>query len=330
MIAMGACSPAAVGRPPGPPVDWRSFAATSGGPSQGVPTPRERDVADAYLAALASPKLAQLVSRLDEDAHGCFSGRQGVFGRQPVVALHELLFGAFDDRRFVPSRVLATAKAQALEWTMTGLQARDWMGVAATQRPVAFKGISLLWTNDDGTIRDAHIYFDVAVVKGQLGSGPKELLELPPPRTTYAEQRLEQAGTPAEMGNVAAVRAEIGALDALDETAYLSSMTDDVEVYTPERSEPMRGKAAARAYYEGLDHAMAQLDTSILNVWGIASFVVVEYSMAGMQRGPMDRMPLRRNHVVGLHVVDIAELRDGRIARIRRYDNLDELAIDEP
>lgn len=177
MIAIGACSPETVGRPPGPPVDWRSFAATTGaGSSERVPTARERDVADAYLAALASPKLAQLVSRLDKDAQGCFSGRQGVVGRQQVVALHELLFGAFDNRRFAPSRVLATANAQAIEWTMTGLQARDWMEVAATQRPVAFNGITLLWTNDDGTIHDAHVYFDVAVVKGQLGSGPRELL----------------------------------------------------------------------------------------------------------------------------------------------------------
>jgi hypothetical protein len=204
------------------------------------------------------------------------------------------------------------------------------MEVIATQKPVVFNGVTLLWTNDDGTIGDAHVYFDMAVVKGQLGSGPRELLKLPPPRMPSTQQRLEQAGTPVEMGNVAAVRAEIDALDALDETTYLSSRTDDVEVYTPERAEPMRGKAAAGAYYESLDHAIAQLETTIRSAWGVANFVVVEYSIPGMQIGPLGRMPLGRNQVIGLHIVDVAELRGGRIAMIHRYDNLDEIAMDGP
>jgi hypothetical protein len=37
-----------------------------------------------------------------------------------------------------------------------------------------------------------------------------------------------------------------------------------------------------------------------------------------------------RDRVLGLHIVDVAELRDGRIARIWRYDNPQEIAADNP
>ena len=92
----------------------------------------------------------------------------------------------------------------------------------------------------------------------------------------------------------------------------------------------MRGRAGAGTYYSAMDQAIGQLDTTISHVWGIASFVVVEYSIAGLQLGPIGWVPFRRDHVVGLHVVDVDELRDGRIARIWRYDNPQEIATDNP
>lgn len=82
--------------------------------------------------------------------------------------------------------------------------------------------------------------------------------------------------------------------------------------------------------FESMHRAIGDLDTTIRNAWGIASFVVVEYSIAGVQLASIDWVPLRPDHVVKLHTVDVAELRDGRIARIRRYDNVGEIAEDLP
>jgi len=328
---LAGCSHETVGSPPSPPVDWRALS-TSGAASapKNPPTARERDVADAYVAPLASPGLTQLGARLHPNAEGSFSGSQAVRGRNQVMSLHELLFGAFAQRTVVATRVLRTGTAQAIEWTMTGTQIRDWMRVPSAHRPVAFKGITLLWTNDDGMIIDAHVYFDVAVVKTELGAGPKELVSPPISRDTAPPVRLEQTGSPAEMSNVATMRASLDALEAKDEAAYLASMTDDVEIYTLERVDPMRGRAGAAAYYAAVDHAIGQLDTTLTHVWGIASFVVVEYSIAGLQLGPVGWVPFMRDRVLGLHIVDVAELRDGRIARIWRYDNPQEMAADNP
>jgi ketosteroid isomerase-like protein len=328
-LLLAGCSHEAVGPPPPPPVDWRALSTSGAASAPKTPlTARERDVADAYVAALASPGLAQLGARLHPNVEGSFAGSQAVHGRDQVVSLHEFLFGAFDQRTVIATRVLRTKTAQAIEWTMTGTQIRDWMRVPPTHEPVAFKGVTLLWTHDDGTIVDVHIYFDVAVVKAELGAGPKELVSPPIPRDTVLRVRLEQTDSPVEMSNVATMRASLDALEAKDETAYLASMTDAVEIYTLERGDPMRGRSGAGAYYAAMDHAIGQLDTTITHVWGIASFVVVEYSIAGVQLGPVGWVPLRRERVLGLHIVDVAELRDGRIGRIWRFDNPQEIAAD--
>jgi hypothetical protein len=52
-----------------------------------------------------------------------------------------------------------------------------------------------------------------------------------------------------------------------------------------------------------------------------AQYAVVEYTIAGEQLGPIGWVPAQKDAVIRLHLVDVNELRDGRIARIWRYDN---------
>ncbi len=67
--------------------------------------------------------------------------------------------------------------------------------------------------------------------------------------------------------------------------------------------------------------AIAYLDSSILNLWGIQQFVVVEYSIIGEQRRAIGWIPARPHSVIKIYMVDIVELSDGKIARVWRYDN---------
>jgi len=179
-LLLAGCSSDNAAAPPAAPVDWHAFdlprhfdAGTAG------VTASERQVAEQYAAALASPDLAAaLKPKLDSDAHFQFPGLPDARARDNVVLAHDKLLGAFDHRAISVSRVWRTANEQTVEWTLTGVQTKDWMGVAATTppKPVVIRGISLLWTKDDGTITDVHVIFDTAQVKAQLGAGPKELL----------------------------------------------------------------------------------------------------------------------------------------------------------
>jgi limonene-1,2-epoxide hydrolase len=287
-----------------------------------VLTAKERALADAYASALASPGFASLGPLLDDEAHFASPGMEDAHGRGPVVHAHDVLLGGFDDRKVAPTRVWRTPNEQTIEWTMTGTHARDWMGVAATHKPVAFKGLTLLWTKDDGSVTDVHVYVDVALVKGQLGVGPKDLLSLPPPSPTSATALVfEQTGSPDEPSPVALVRAWLDALENNKEADYVNALADDAEVNTQERPQPARGKEAARTYYKTMHKAIGQLDTTVNNAWAVAQFALVEYSMAGEQLGPIGWIPAQRDKVIRLELVDICEVSGGKIARVWRYDN---------
>jgi ketosteroid isomerase-like protein len=317
------CSSETVAQPPPPPVNWNALHVPPK-PDAGadIVSAMERALPDTYAAALASPGFARLAPLLDDEAHFASPGMDDARGRSAVVHANELLLGAFDQRKVSLSRVWRTPSEQAIEWTFAGAQERDWLGIPATHKAVTFKGLTLLWTKDDGSIVDEHVYFDVAVVKAQLGVGPKDLLALPPAAAGGGPpQVFEQVGSAEEKANVAAIRASLDALEKNDEAGYAGAMTEDVEVTTPEKPQPLRGRDGAKAYFRAMHKAIGQLDTTVDGIWGVGRFVIVEYSISGEQIGPIAWIAPQRDKVIRLQLADIAELRDGKIARLWRYDN---------
>lgn len=325
-LLVAACAET-VRRPPLPPVDWPSLQVRSV-QDAGMPkaTERERALSDLYPKALASPGFTQLRSLLDEDAHFAF-GSKDTRGQERVVTAHDEVLGAFDERRFVTTRVWLTDSSQALEWTMTGVHTRAWMGLPATGRPVAVRGLTLLWTKDDGSISDVHLYFDQAVVKAELGNGPPELRKLPPPAMPIAApQVFERRGGPEEAANVTPMRAMLQALEDNNPSAYASTMANDIEVFTLDSARPARGKDASERPFRMMRKSIGDLDTVVHNAWGVQQFAVVEYSIGGLQLAPLGRIPFAPNRLFHTQVVDIAEIRNGKITRVWRYDDSGALA----
>jgi len=338
-VATTGCPSETVGPPPEPPVNWQSFDAgpkKSTGPA--AATLRERAVPDAYTAALASADFSALIRLTDDDAHFSFPGMEDAHGPDAIVRVYQGLLGAFDQRKATTTRVWRTSSEQTVEWTLTGIQARDWMGIKASQKPVTIKGLTLIWTKDDGSVTDLHLYFDVAVIKAQLGVGPKDLVSAamqsgaPSSNTgaSAAPEMFEQASSAAEQGNVAVARGALDALEKNDLAAYQGTMADDVEVYTLERAQPWRGKADTGGYFKAMHKALGQLDTTVTDSWGVGAFAVLEYTLAGEQFGPFGWIPAQRDKTVLFHIVDVVELAAGKITHIWRYDNPGEIAVVPP
>jgi ketosteroid isomerase-like protein len=323
LAGSAACSSDNVGSPPAAPVDWHAFDIPRSPDAGAVgPTANERAVPEKYLTALAAPGVAPLTPQLDADVHFTFPGLLDARGREAVVRAHDSLFGAFDQRAFALSRVWRTDSVNAVEWTMSGVQSKDWMGVAATHKPLVLKGIALLWTKDDGTITEIHVIFDVTAAKAQLGAGPKELAGLAPPTmASGAAQVTEQTRTADEAANVTVARAWLDALERPDDASYVAVATDDVIVETLEHAPPMHGKDELKAYFKGLHKGIGQIDTTVDSAAGVGRFALVEYTINGEQLGPIAWIPAQHDRVVRLHVIDVAEIRDGKIAHVWRYDN---------
>lgn len=321
------CSGETVARPPPAPVAWSSLEAPpTVDAGVDVLTAKERALPAAYCAAVSSQGFAGLAPLLDEDADFASPGQDNAHGREQVVRAHDELLGAFDDRRMTPARVWRTPSEQTIEWTFTGAHARDWKGIPPTRKPVAFKGVTLIWTKDDGSISDVHVYFDTAVARAQLGVGPKELLPLassapsPPAGPAQVFDQTE-TGSADENANVAVAKSALDALETHNAPAYVGAMADDVEVYTVEHNAPARGKSDAKAYYGAMHKGIGQLDTTVTGAWGVAQFAILEYAIAGEQIGPIQWIPAQRDKVFRYELVDICEIRDHRIYRIWRYDN---------
>jgi hypothetical protein len=298
-------------------------------------TANERALVDLYAGAIASPTgdadapFSALVPLLNPDfAVFAFPGM--ILAHKParIVEAHYLLFGGFDDRKMVMSRVFRTSSEQTIEWVMTATHAREWAGIGATHKPVAIKGLTLLWTKDDGSLTDLHVYFDVALLKAQLsGVGPKELLAIPPASVpTDTRQIFEQTADDQETVNADLVRSWHGALEDNKESAYLAALADGVEVYTLESASPARGKDEQKKYYRAAHKAIGQLDTMVSASWGIGQYVIVEYEIDGYQLAPFSWIPALASvpasmQLAHFDLVDICEVRDGKIQRVWRYDN---------
>jgi steroid delta-isomerase-like uncharacterized protein len=324
-----ACTGETVALPPPPPVNWPSLDMRPA-PDAGVDivSAKERALAEAYVRALASPDFSELGPLLDDDAHFAGPGMPDVHGQRPVVRAHDELFGAFDDRHITASRVWRTPREQTIEWTLTGTQAREYGGVAATHKAVAFRGLTLLWTQDDGRITDAHVYVDVAIIKAQLGVGAKSLLSLSAPSVPVGPvETLEQADKPSamELGEISQVRAWLDAFENRKEAEFVGAATGDVELTTLEAAQPARGADGLKAYYTFMHRSIGQLDTTISNAWAVGPFAIVEYFIAGEQLGPLGWIPFQRDKVIRMELVDICEIRDGKIKHIWRYDNPEQL-----
>lgn len=330
LAGAGGCSSdtSASSAPPAAPIDWHAFdlPRKADAPPPG-PTAKERAAGDSYIAALSSPGMAALAATLDNEPHFTFPGLQDARGKDGVIKGHDAILGAFDSRVFAQARVWRTDSALAIEWTMSGTQARDWMGVPATHKSVVIKGVSLLWTKDEGSITEVHVIFDVAAVQAQLGAAPKDLVGLTVPTMASGPPQItEQAHSTDETANVAAIHTWVDSFEHADDTAYLGATTDDVTVDAPEHlivAPP--GKDGRRAYFKALHKAIAELDTRVDNAWGIGKFVVVEYSINGEQVAPFGWIPMKNDRVVRLHLVDVIEMVGGKVAHITRYENPSEI-----
>jgi hypothetical protein len=260
-----------------------------------------------------------------------FPGAHDAHGRDAIVQAHASLLGAFDERSIAASRIWRTSSTQAVEWSLTGHQSREWMGVKATNKAVAIRGMALMWTHDDGSITDLHLYFDIEAVRAQLGDAPRELVGVAKPAShaapgagsTEPPRLFEQSASSAEASNVALVRAALSALEGSDVASYEALMSDGVDVQTPESAH--RGRGDAGAYFKAMHAAVGQLDTTVTDAWGVGPYAVVEYTIAGEQVGPIDGIPVQRDRALVLHIVDVVEVASDKIAAIWRYNNRSEL-----
>ena len=328
MIAcLSGCGSAALEQPTPPPVDARVYQPTAArlAAPQRSPIDRDRESADAFGRAFGEGDAKALAALFDPDVDFSFPGMSGATDRNGTLQALVELFGAFSARKYAPTRLWQIGEVAVVEWTMTGLQSGSWMGVNPTDKPVAIRGVSLLWFNLNGLIGDVHVYFDCGAVLAELGAAPNAAIQTGPiPILAPSPEVTVASGTPEEKANIAVVNASWDALEVKNEAGYLAPFADDVEVTRFDRVSPERGKDARRKFFRWVTTGLSSLAQTPLNAWGAGNFVIEEYTINGVHSGKLTQAP-PSGHTLRLDFLDVYEMHDGKLTRAWTYGNSLEL-----
>jgi predicted ester cyclase len=342
LVACGAaCGSSDVERPPPPPVDPRIYQqpATRAAVVHKTPFETERESLDAFGRAFAAADAGALSSLFDADADMSYPGMPDATDRNELLASMSQLFGSFTSRKYAASRIWMSGEAAIVEWSMTAAQTGDFLGIKATGKEVGLRGVTLYWFNLSGLINDMHVYFDAGATVAQLGgalpclekpsgAGPKGCktpIEGPPVVLAASPQVFVAAGgSEEEKADLHALNASFDALEAKNENEYLAPFADDVDVFRLDRPAPERGKEDRRKFARTVARAFSSLAQNPINAWGIGAYAIEEYTITGVNSGPIAGIQ-PTGHAVRLHVVDIAEMTGGKIVHLYTFGNSLEL-----
>ncbi len=321
-----ACGSADVEQPAPAPVDPRIYQpAVRAAIVTKTPFEKGRETLDQVGRALAQGDLKALTPLFDAEADMSFPGMPDASDRDGLLKALGDLLGPFSDRKYAPSRIWQSGEAAVVEWTMTATQSGEWMGVKPTGKQVAIRGVSLFWFSLNGSINDLHLYFDPGAILAQLGAAPKGVEAGPPPQLATTPQVFVAAGSEQEKKDVHVLNASYDALELKNEAGFLAPFADDVEVIRLDRTAPERGKEERRKLAKWISRGLSSLAQNPLNAWGVGPYVIEEYTITGVNSGPIGGVP-PSGHSVRLHLVDIVEMRDEKIVREWTYGNSLELA----
>jgi steroid delta-isomerase-like uncharacterized protein len=233
-------------------------------------------------------------------------------------------FGRYKDATIRIGRIWTSKTASVVEFAFAGTRsAGEMLGAKVTEKPVGLVGAMVLTFDDAGLAKTEHQYIDIATNVAQVD--PKLLPEgvkvRPATQTLPAGSDVfESKGTPDEAKNVDVANKLFAALDTHKADDVVGPMTDDYVYEDFTRPGPMKKtetQQAAAAFFTALPDLKV---TSKPVQFAAGSFVITEAVMDGTFKGAMS--PFKpTNKPVTAHVLDVVELKDGKVTREWSYAN---------
>ena len=322
-----------------PPVDWKSFEKASPSSSAGGTGAPKLPLADLEIHAMQkyveavlvrggeknapiAPLLAPLYA---PDAKLTIPGvYTDVTGAEAIGKAYEDLWGPiFPRSTFAPSKVFQSGGVLAFMWDLRGGLwekdgARTWMGIGPLKdpSPVGFGGVTILWFNPDGSIRQDHTYFDVQTALDQL-SDPQNLTQ----GVIGEFEKLQSKISPVESLD-ADIPAQMGiALNKKDEAGFLSFFATDV--VHEGVSGVSEGVGPVKESYEQMTTAFPDL-TAKYESFAAGDYVVSEVTYTGTQLGKVNDLEPTKKQATW-HGATIYLMKDGKIEHEWDYTNRVEL-----
>jgi steroid delta-isomerase-like uncharacterized protein len=283
--------------------------------------------AKAALDALNAHDADKLASLYADTFVVRMAGMPDVTSKDTMKQQMQMEFAAFPDAKYAFGRTWQKNDVMVVEYGMTGTNTGDFMGMKATNKPVGLRGVTVIFSNPDGLVREEHDYTDMGSMMMQLGvpkAKGRALVGLPTTSETHIAK-----GTPDEDKNVDLAKSFAAVMEKKDVKAFLDGMTDDSTYDMNVSPNPMSGKKDGEKWFNMMTKAFPDMKSTISNAWGVEDYVIDEYTMTGTQKGaitgPMGTIPATGKQV-NLHGIEIVQFKDGKMTHGWGFENGAEFA----
>jgi len=250
-------------------------------------------------------------------------GMNTVTGREAIQTNMQEWFDTFSKIKLGFSRVWEKGNVVALEWVINGTHTGQLFGVKGTEQPIGHYGLSIVWFDDDGKVKEEHRYGELGVVMTQIGAAGAKEKPRPIP-TVPATAELNEGKDSDDPKVLDAAKSVHTALAAGKKEDFMNMVSDDVEYDGILSINTVKGKKDALALFGTLRTAFPDMAFQDQNAWSFGDNVIIEYTMTGTQKGKLGTLAASKKPV-NVHLVDIYKMKDGKIARGWTYQNSLEL-----
>jgi steroid delta-isomerase-like uncharacterized protein len=204
-----------------------------------------------------------------------------------------------------------------LEWVINGTHSGDLFGVKGKENPIGHYGLSLVWFDENGKVKRENRYGELGAVLTQA-DGKQKAKEIP--TVPAAAEMIPAKGSPEEDKLLEAAKGLHAAVEKKSEADFLALVSDDFVYEGVVGFDQIKGKADTKKFFGGLTKAFPDIKFSPSAAWAIGDYVIVEYQMSGTHKAALGTVPASKKPV-NVHLVDVAQIKDGKVQRAWTYQN---------
>lgn len=265
--------------------------------------------------ALNAHDAAKVASSYSTDAIIRVAGLSEVDGRAAAQTNMQEWFDTFSGIRVGFRRVWMLGDVVVAEWVLNGTYTGDFFGAKGQNQQIGHVGLSLLWFDANGQVKEEHRYGDLGTVAQQVASkGPPP----PQPQIPATPQIFPPADPAASAKSVEIAKSLYSAIETKNEADFLAKLTDDI-TYEGHLGQ-VTNKADAKVFFENLVKAFPDAKFTVTNAWGSGEWAVVEYVLTGTNKSSILGLKAT-NRPVAIHAVDVMKMNAERVARASTYSN---------
>jgi predicted ester cyclase len=279
----------------------------------------------ALVAAMNEHSAEKYAAVFTQDVVFKTAGGPDATGRDAVAARMQHVFTAMPDVKFALDHAWTKGNVVVSTFSWAGTDTGGISGGKPTGRPAGLEGVVVSWFNDDGLIKEAHLYSNDGTLEKQLDAKAKKGSFRPVPTQDMPLETIASTGAPDEDKLIDTVKPFYVAMDEKKEADFLGFVTDESKLDDYADPAEVVGKQEFKATYgKWVKHFPDFKQLPLTNQWAVQDFVISEGIFTGTNKVGIAGHPAT-NKPASVHFLDIIHVREGKVRHYWTWVNEAEL-----